>query len=297
MSTVFIRRALVILRDMQDPDPIPTIDFGGDGPSLHLAHANAYPPQCYRQLLQNLNDHFHVWAMEQRPLWPGQAPQDLDGWHLFARDLIRSLEQQSAQPVVGVGHSLGGVVSMIAARQRPDLFSALVLVEPVLLPPALLEMARQHPQQARDIPMAQRARNRRNRWPSRRKAFEHYRQKSVFERLSDEALWDYVHGGFVETPDGDLKLRFPREWEAAIYGQPPLDVWEVIPQITLPSLAIRGAHSDTVGDESWQRWQELQPAARFVELAECGHLAPLERPDIVGQITHDFLQRVLNLAP
>lgn len=281
---------------MSRPDPIPSIDFGGQGPSLHFAHANAYPPLCYRQLLQELNKHFHVWAIEQRPLWPGQAANDLDGWRLFAGDLIQALERLGGQPVIGAGHSLGAVVSMIAAQQRPDLFSSLVLIEPVLLPPALLEMARRHPQQARNIPIAQRARNRRNRWPGMREAFEHYRPKSVFKRFSDESLWDYVNGGLVETPDGAVGLRFPREWEATIYGQPPLDIWETIPQITAPTLAIRGAHSDTVGDESWQRWQERQPAAHFVEIADGGHLVPFEKPALVGQITRDFLQRVLNSA-
>ena len=287
---------MVILRDMQDPDPIPIIDFGGDGPPLHFAHANAYPPQCYRQLLEALRDHYHVWAMEQRPLWPAQAPQALDAWRVFAGDLVRALAQHGGQPFIGAGHSLGAVVTMIAACERPDLFSALVLIEPVLLPPALLEMARTYPQQARNIPLARRARNRRNRWPSRCRAFEHYRQKPVFERFSDEALWDYVNGGLVESPDGAVTLRFPREWEASIYGQPPLDIWEIIPRIATPSLAIRGVHSDTVGDESWQRWQEQQPTAHFVEIAESGHLAPLERPDTVGQITREFLQDVLDSA-
>ena len=278
---------------MQQVDLLPIVDFGGDGPSLHFAHANAYPPGCYRQLLQTLNDRFHVWAMEQRPLWPSQPPQPLNGWQLFAGDLIRTLDRRDQKPVIGAGHSLGAAVTMMAARQRPDLFSALVLIEPVLLPPALLQAARDYPREAQNIPIAQRARKRRHRWPNRRRAFERFRSKSVFARLSDDALWDYVNYGLVEAPGGGVMLRFPREWEATIYGQPPLDIWETVPQLTLPTLAIRGEHSDTVQDESWQRWQVQQPAARFVEIAGSGHLVPLERPQNVGQITRDFLHDVL----
>ena len=284
---------MVILGHMQRLAPIPIIDIGGDGPSLHFAHANAYPPRCYRQLLKSLSSDFHVWAIEQRPLWPDQAVQDLDGWRLFVGDLLRALENHDHSPVIGAGHSLGAVVTMMAAVQRPDLFSALVLIEPVLLPPALLQAAREHPDEARKIPIAQRARKRRNRWPSRRAAFGHYRQKSVFRRLSDQALWDYVNYGFVDALDGGVMLRFPREWEAAIYGQPPLEIWDILPRLTLPTLAIRGAQSDTVGDDAGQRGQALQQDAHFVELAGSGHLVPLESPDTVSRLTRDFVHDVL----
>ena len=141
--------------------------------------------------------------------------------------------------------------------------------------------------------MVQRARNRRNRWPSRQHAFDRFRGKSIFRGLPDEALWDYVKYGLLETENGRVQLRFDREWEAQIYAHPPLDIWETIPQLTVPTLAIRGEHSDTVSQESWQRWQALQPEARFVQLAGTGHLAPLERPLEIARLMHDFLEEVL----
>lgn len=274
---------------MEETVPIPVVDFGGSGPTLHFAHANAYPPRCYRQLLQPLTADFHIWTMEQRPLWPDQSPQQLDSWNLFVEDLLRALDQCGFKRLIGAGHSLGAAITMMAAVQRPALFSALVLIEPVLLPPDLLEAARAYPKQAESIPLVQRARKRRNRWPDRRHAFAHFRSKSVFAALSDEALWDYVNHGLQETPEGDVVLRFPRDWEAQIYARPPLDIWQIVPQIKAPSLAIRGARSDTVGDEAWRRWQALQPAAHFTELEDAGHLAPLEQPQRMATIIRDFL--------
>ena len=40
--------------------------------------------------------------------------------------------------IVGIGHSLGGVTTMYAALQRPDLFRALVFIDPVFLLEAVL---------------------------------------------------------------------------------------------------------------------------------------------------------------
>lgn len=269
---------------------IPFIEFGGEGPLLHFAHANAYPPGSYRQLLAGLAEAYHVLAMEQRPLWPEQQPQTMDTWHLFVDDLIDFCRQQELSGLIGVGHSLGAVVTMLAAVRNPQLFHSLVLIEPVFLPPPILAAAEAHPEQAAEMPLVQKALNRRNRWASRRAAFDRYRQKEVFQGLSDPALWDYVNEGLRERPDGSLTLRFPREWEARIYSRPPTDVWTVLPAVTQPTLAMRGAHSMTLSEESWQRWHTLQPQARFEEIPETGHLLPMEKPQEVAGTIVSFLE-------
>src|SRR5690606_31917969 len=113
----------------------------GEGPLLHFAHANAYPPGVYRQFLTELSADFHVLAMDQRPLWPGEQPEQLHSWHPLADDLVDFLEARGAGEIIGVGHSLGAVITMVAAIRRPVLFRRLVLVDPVFLAPQILAMA------------------------------------------------------------------------------------------------------------------------------------------------------------
>ena len=72
---------------------IPFLDFGGDGPLLHFAHANAYPPACYQQMIAPLLPHYHVIGVQNRPLWPGCQPEELTSWEMLADDLIRFLDQ------------------------------------------------------------------------------------------------------------------------------------------------------------------------------------------------------------
>ena len=267
---------------------IPFLEFGA-GPVLHFAHANGFPPGTYRQFLNQLGDCYHVLAMAQRPLWPGEEPEQLDGWHELAGDLIRFLDDRGLQGIVGAGHSLGAVVTMVAALARPDLFQKLVLVEPVFLPPAILAAAEAHPEQAFELPLVHSARRRRHHWPSRQAAFTHYRKKQVFARFSDKALRDYVEHGFEECGDS-VELRFSREWEARFYGTPPLKVWEQIPQIQHPTLAVRGAETDTLMNPAWELWQQLQPAAQFVEVAGAGHLVPMEEPAELATTVVRFLE-------
>ena len=270
-------------------DLIPFEDFGGTGPILHFAHPNAYPPACFTPMLEPLTAGYHVLATHHRPLWPGHDPEEFENWQVIADDLQRFLIQQGTQQIIGAGHSLGAVATMKAAYQKPELFSKIVLIEPVFFAPQILELLAANPAAAENSPLVQKARKRRVTWPDRQTAFEHYRAKPVFERWPDEALWSYVDEGFVETADGDLTLVFSRDWEAKIYASLPLHVWEELPQVGQPTLAIRGAESDTLTQEAWQLWQDLQPQATFVEIAGAGHMVPMERTAAVVKAIKDFL--------
>jgi pimeloyl-ACP methyl ester carboxylesterase len=181
---------------------------------------------------------------------------------------------------------------MAAAVERPKLFRALVLIEPVFLSPAALDALALHLSQegADDFPLVRAARKRRNEWDDRQEAFQRFRRRSVFSRWSDEALWDYVACGLHENDSGRLSLTYPREWEARIYATIPDDIWELLPQVTQPTLAVRGAESDTLNEEAWGLWQELQPEATFLSYAESGHLLPMEKPDSVAEAIGAFLK-------
>ena len=84
-------------------------------------------------------------------------------------------------------------------------------------------------------------------------------------------------------------LRFSREWEARFYGMPPLDVWDLIPQIPHPTLAVRATHSNTLSGQVWRLWQEVQPEAQFVEMEDAGHLLPMERPAALATAVAPYL--------
>ena len=271
-------------------DPIPFDDFGGTGPTLHFAHPNAYPPACFKALLEPLTLDYHVIAMHQRPLWPKSEVVDIANWQIFADDLAQFLAQQGHEQVIGVGISLGAVATMKAAIQQPGLFRGLVLIEPVFLEPQILELLAANPAVMEAFPMVQKTRKRRTTWRDRQTAFDHYRAKPVFQRWSNQALWAYVQEGLKETQTSDYTLAFPREWEAQIYASYPGPVWDEISQVTQPTLAIRGAESDTLTQEAWRLWQALRPTATFVEIPHAGHMVPMERPDEVLKAVTDFLE-------
>ena len=120
---------------MSDPPEIPDsawTEWGGDGPRLVLAHANGFAPGCYRTLINQLRSAFRVASFAARPLWGNAEPAAVGSWLPLAGDLTRLLEARGETAVVGVGHSLGGVLTALAATASPSRFTALVLLDPVV---------------------------------------------------------------------------------------------------------------------------------------------------------------------
>jgi pimeloyl-ACP methyl ester carboxylesterase len=271
-------------------DRNPLTDFGGAGEVLHFAHANGYPPGCYRAFLEPFAAHYRVLASHMRPLWqPAPDPAGFRGWTGFADDLIATLEADERVReggVTGVGHSLGGFVTLIAAVRRPDLFRALVLIEPPFLlwrhRMALHLFRHLAPQR---FPLVGRTLRRREHWGSVEEAFRYFRDKPVFRRIHDDVLEDYARYGTrlaSAPPDHPAShqgrvLAFSKQWEARIY----LSLGSHLPWLRncrVPTVGVRGADSDTLLHGVWAQWQRTATSHRFLELPGTGHLLPFEEP-------------------
>jgi len=263
--------------------------FSTAGQPMHFAHANGYPPAAYRAMVEPLSETFAIDAMHFRPLHAGRPLSDLRSWKQLARDLIRFLEARQRGPVVGVGHSLGAVCTLLAAAKRPDLFSRLVLIEPVFLPPALYVVPTLIPIPWRNyiVPPARIARKRTDQWPSRQAAYAHLRGKRVFRRVSDSVFQDIISAAIIEK-NGQATLRYSREWEARTYST-LANPWRALKQVKLPVLALRGVDSDTVAEEAWKRWRRYQPQAEMIQHGSAGHLLPFEDPQWVTSQIQPFV--------
>ncbi len=258
---------------------IPFYNFGGTGPIIHFAHANAYPPGCYQQLFKPFLKHYKVIGMEQRPLWKNSHPKKFKSWHQLADDLILFFEQQQFKQVIGTGHSMGGVVSIIAAIKRPDLFSQLILIDPVIFPKRLVRFNKFLPAfiKKQIIPIAKLSAKRRDNWPNQQTVFDSFRKKKVFRSFSDSALWDFIKAGTKANGSGQVTLTYPKGWETQIYITAP-SLLEELKALDIPIMAIKGQYSNVITPEVWSEWKNAQPDNHFLEYPNSGHLVPMEYP-------------------
>lgn len=269
-------------------------DWGGDGPRLVFAHANGFPPATYRVLLEELSRQFRATAFAARPLWPGSDPSSVSSWNDLATDYGRAMAQRDFTGVVGVGHSLGGVLCILAAAADPLRFNSLALVDPVIFSGlhSLFWGSLKNLGLSNRLSLVRGARRRRDRFPSLEAARSAYSRKSVFSSWDPEVLEDYVQAAFSGTETGDVKLRYPKAWEARIFELTPASVWSELRRLEVPMLVVRGASSDTFLPGLAQKIRRELPDATVVEVPETTHFLPMERPAAVAAKIIDWHQSI-----
>lgn len=277
----------------------PHFDLGRQGLPLHFLHANGYPPACYKPFLDLLKTEYHVFGLLLRPLWDGTKPEEIDDWQVFSQDLRMFLSAYSpgetTRPVIGVGHSIGAIVTLRAALQDPDQFRALVLLDPVLFVPQILEQwSALRAKDPMSHPLIQRAQNRRRTFSDLQTVFKGYRSREIFRYLSDEQLRIYIEG-ITRKAEHGYELIYSPEWETRIYftGMQDFDIWKNLSSLRVPTLFLRGDETDTFLEDAAALVKQEQPKARIEVLENSTHLFPLERPEKVFEIMQTFLKEVL----
>ena len=210
----------------------------------------------------------------------------------MADDLLEGLKEMGAQKVIGIGHSLGGVLTLYAAVKQPELFSHLILIDPTMLSPKLLwqvRLAKIIGFEARSF-LIKGALRRKRTWGSAGEAYEYFRGRGLFKNWSDEIVKSYVNSMTGPSPEGGVQLIYPPEWEARIYKTIPTDVWKFAKQIQQPSLVIRGETSNTFTADSEKAFRKVNPGVSFEVVTGAGHLVPQEKPEEIGRLIADFLK-------
>jgi pimeloyl-ACP methyl ester carboxylesterase len=242
---------------------------------------------------------YHPIAMLLRPLWDSSRPDEIDSWNPFSEDLQRFLDEGNYAPVIAIGHSVGATVALRAALRAPDHFSALVLLDPVLLPRrVMLEwwLARALGLGYLLHPKIRGSLKRRRRFDDLGQVFAGYRQRPIFRYLSDENLRIFVEGMTRPSHGGGHVLAYSPEWETRVYYTGiwnDWDLWSGLPHLGVPTLIIRGAQSDTFLESTAGTVRARNPRIEITTLDHATHLVPLERPTEVHKLIHAFLRKVL----
>lgn len=267
--------------------------------TLVFSHANGFGAACYRL-------HFEAW---RRAGWQVHALPQIghnpaypvsSNWPHLRDELIDFIrtEVKPSGPVSLVGHSLGGMLSLLVACQQPELVQSLVMLDS----PVVSGWRAQSVRVAKATRLIHRvspgkvSHQRRYEWPDREAVMSHFASKHKFARWDPRVLQDYVDGGFEEQ-DGRSRLRFRREIETRIYDTLPHH---------LPSLLRRHPLRCPVAFVAGTQSEELRQAGAAASKALAGpnfvwmegsHLFPFERPDDTAALVLQLLDAMQLSTP
>ncbi len=255
-------------------------------PDIVFTHATGLNALSYRTMLAPLGQRHHVLALDLRGHGRTRLPTPLwnyTSWRRHADDLIALLERHITRPVTLAGHSLGATVSLLVAGKRPDLVSALAMIEPVIAPAhfyAVFQMPL-GPHAMRSLfPLARRASKRRNTFIDRAAAARSFEGRSIFKVFTREALDDYLADGLVEDGHGAFRLACAPAYESATFAAQRNAPWAALRRVRCPIVILRAQRDSTLRLASYQLIAAMKPDARLA-IVEGGHMLPMEQPDRV----------------
>jgi pimeloyl-ACP methyl ester carboxylesterase len=249
----------------------------GDGPPALLCHATGFHGAVWEPVVAALGGALTCAAPDFRAHGASTVPEDAPlHWEGVGDDVLAVVDALGLPPgdTVGVGHSMGGAALVLAELRRPGTFRGLWLFEPIIFPPGL--------DRAGPNPLAEGARRRRAEFASAAEALDNFASKPPFGTLRADALHAYVRHGFVDRPDGSVRLACRPEDEARLYeGGSRHGAWERLPELACPVTIACG--EDREGPALIApRLAERIPGSRLERLPHVGHFAPLEAPPAIA---------------
>jgi pimeloyl-ACP methyl ester carboxylesterase len=131
-------------------------------------------------------------------------------------------QDRADEPAFLVGHSLGGILSLMCAARHPELVRGVLLIDSPVLGgwrATTLGLAKRTALVGALSP-GRISQKRRHHWPDAESALESFQQKKSFARWDPQVLRDYIAHG-THDEGGQRVLSFDRDIETAIYNSLP----------------------------------------------------------------------------
>jgi pimeloyl-ACP methyl ester carboxylesterase len=254
---------------------------------LIFSHGNSFPASTYGVVLGSLKKRgFTVKSIEMfghdasYPVtnnWPHLVQQ----LHDFAAREVAKF----GEPAYLLGHSLGGILSMMCAARHPTLVKGVVLLDSPVIGgwrAATLGAIKSTPIMGSFSPGNVSSR-RKVSFDNEEAAYAHFKSKRGFAKWDEQALRDYVHLGMHDEmlkgkATGKRVLNFSRDVETQIYNTLPDNLERLLKRHPLkcPVAFIGGRQSEEMKRAGMGLTEQVtQGRMSFID---GGHLFPMEKP-------------------
>jgi len=236
-------------------------------PLVHLMPENW---DCY---ISNIPGHGgSTWFDCRMPDWLALADA-------LAESIRKEMDVANKGPVIGIGHSFGGVLTLIAASRNPDLFSRIVLLDPIMLKRSmsLMQYFIRASQLWKYTSTFKAVNNRKFQWPTLGDMKTDLSNKALYRNFDSQVMEHFLHSASHINDQGDRELSCSPRWEASIFGSFPKSLWKSVKKLSIKTDII-------IAEKSFffvrQGIEKAAKKNKSIQLHEFGrsHCFPMEEP-------------------
>lgn len=246
-----------------------------DGPPVLLLHGSTQHAHVWDRVAERL-DGYSAMALDLRghgqSEWSGgYDPED------YLRDVDRAVDRLAGGAEGGrvalVGHSMGSLIAMRYAAERPQRVWAAVFIDIDARVPEhqveTLHAAGARPGQA---------------YETREEARERVAKRNP--GAPDTVIERLLSAGFLQSDDGRCVEGYDRRTLAEFARW---DNRELLPRITCPALVVRGRATIMHGEEAAREMVDALPDARLHELPDADHMLHVSHAEELASLLAAFL--------
>jgi pimeloyl-ACP methyl ester carboxylesterase len=198
-------------------------------------------------------------------------------YELHASDLAAVVSQLDLRDFVLIGHSMGGLISLLYAATYPRRARALIIVDSTLRMPeervAVLRSVGNRPGST---------------YATQEDFLNRYRLRPEGTTAAPEIIRHLAERGGRQLPDGSWTHKFDRN----VYAQ--RNSFDGIPycgQLTIPTLIVKGGRSPRVTPELFAEAKARFPRLELAEVSHADHHVFLDNPPGFERAVKAFLAR------
>ncbi|KAI9320409.1 Alpha/Beta hydrolase protein [Dichotomocladium elegans] len=197
--------------------------------------------------------------------------------------------KENYDTLIGCGHSFGASAMILAEFFHPKTFDGLCIMEAVISKDFLpFTLRMQFPAIALTL-------KRRDTWPNREACLRSLEGRPFWKDLHPEALQNYVKYGLYDAPDGNVKLKCPKEEEHLVYCASQYSqttAYNSLKSITIPVHMVHADRSTFTDPSTAPAIKALSPFITS-SMVSGSHVVVCEKPDLLVPEILYLIKRVL----
>lgn len=255
------------------------LDYGTAGqPPILCIHGGAAHAHWFDFFAPSFTADYHVRSLDLRGHGDSEwMDPPAYAYPLYVSDLAEVIEQLDLRDMVLVGHSMGGLISLLYLAAYPGRVRALIVVD------STVRMPEERAAVLREV-----GARTGSRYATHEEFLERFRLRPAGTTAVPQIIRHLAERSSRKLPDGSWTHKFDRNVYSQRNGLDGVPYWG---RVTVPALLVKGGRSNRITPAILAEVRSLCPHVEFAEVPDSDHHIVLDNPPGFARVVKAFLAR------